>query len=449
MLIVFCVPALATAKNVILMISDGCGYNQILAADLYQYGAAGTQAYEKFPTICAMSTYPGSMSHTPLSADAKPTGSYDPARAWSEWEYVKNGYTDSAAAGTAMSTGVKTYNKAICKDLYGHDIKNITQQMKESGRSAGVATDVPWSHATPACFAAHNITRDNYADIAREMVNSDLDLIMGAGHPYFSDDGVPIASPGQAKNAGEMIPGGYVGGLDLWQELVAGKAGGKRPWTVVETRSQLEALAVGKTPARVLATFQDATTTQQSRSGPNFYTTLPYEAVRNEASPSSREIAEAALNVLDDNPKGFFLMIEGGAIDWACHANERARLIEEEIDFNKAVDAVIEWVDRKGGWEDTLLVVTADHETGYLTGPDSGPLHQPMVTQLVGHGIGTMPDMQFNYWEHTNSLVPLFAKGAGSERFSQYTTHTDPVRGPYIDNTDLHRVMCEAAGIVP
>ncbi len=84
-------------------------------------------------------------------------------------------------------------------------------------------------------------------------------------------------------------------------------------------------------------------------------------------------MVEGALNVLDDNPKGFFLMVEGGAIDWAGHSNLSGRLIEEEGDFLDAVSAVIEWVDTQSSWNDTLLIVTGDHETGYLTGAGSGP----------------------------------------------------------------------------
>lgn len=206
-LCVLCNTASGAAKNVILMIADGCGYNHILAADYYQYGKAGSQRYEQFPVAFGVSTYPGSMSSKPLDKGASPTCGYDPARASTVWDYVKLEPTDSAAAGTALACGVKTYNKAICKDLYGEDLKTIAEQFKEDGRAAGVVTNVPWSHATPACFVAHNITRDNYADIANEMVNSSMDVIMGAGHPYYTDDGVATTSPNVAKNQGKWIPG--------------------------------------------------------------------------------------------------------------------------------------------------------------------------------------------------------------------------------------------------
>jgi alkaline phosphatase len=83
-------------------------------------------------------------------------------------------------------------------------------------------------------------------------------------------------------------------------------------------------------------------------------------------------MTSAAINVLDNNPDGFFLMIEGGAADWASHANQSGRVIEEQIAFEKAIETVIEWVNKNSTWDDTLLIVTSDHETGYITGPDSG-----------------------------------------------------------------------------
>ncbi len=83
-------------------------------------------------------------------------------------------------------------------------------------------------------------------------------------------------------------------------------------------------------------------------------------------------MTKAALNVLDDDPNGFFIMIEGGAVDWAAHANQSGRLIEEMNDFNKSIEAVIRWIDTNSNWNETLVIITADHETGHLTGPGSG-----------------------------------------------------------------------------
>ena len=118
------------------------------------------------------------------------------------------------------------------------------------------------------------------------------------------------------------------------------------------------------------------------------------------------------------------------------HTNQAGRVIEQ-IDFNRAVEAVVEWVETHGGWEQTLLIVTADHETGYLTGPGS----DPQLLPLVSNGVGVQPGMEFHSTGHTNSLVPFHARGAGAESFLALATGSDPLRGSYLDNTDIGRVI--------
>lgn len=148
--------------------------------------------------------------------------------------------------------------------------------------------------------------------------------------------------------------------------------------------------------------------------------------------------------MLDDDPDGFFLMIEGGAVDWAGHGNNSNRMIEEEVDFNRAVEAVCEWVERNGGWKHTLVIVTGDHETGYLTGPGSGAgdrLGGATWTPLVNNGPGNLPGMQWHSGGHTNALIPLYARGPGWPRFFLQPLKRDPRRGLYMDNTGLPRVL--------
>lgn len=112
-------------------------------------------------------------------------------------------------------------------------------------------------------------------------------------------------------------------------------------------------------------------------------------------------------------------------------------MIEEQVDFNHAVEAVVEWVEKNSNWGETLLVITGDHETGYLTGPSSNPAWMP----LVNNGAGNLPGMQWNSGNHTNSLIPFFAKGALGRFFNGYADETDPVRGEYIDNTEIARLL--------
>jgi alkaline phosphatase len=119
-------------------------------------------------------------------------------------------------------------------------------------------------------------------------------------------------------------------------------------------------------------------------------------------------------------------------------------VIEEQIDFNRAVEAVCEWVEANDGWDETLVIVTADHETGYLTGPGSGAGSGPggaTWKPLVGNGAGELPGMQWHSGGHTNSLVPLHARGRGWHTFWFQKLKADPVRGLYMDNTDIAKIV--------
>jgi alkaline phosphatase len=410
-------------KNIIVMISDGCGYNQIDAASIYQYGKTGVQVYEHFPVKMGMSTY-------------SILGNYNPEEAWTDFNYVNLNPTDSAAAGTAMSTGVKTYDAAIGVDVDQNPLKHIIEYAEERGMATGVVTSVEFSHATPAAFVAHNVNRNNYADIANEMIyQSALEVIMGCGAPDYDNNGNPAA-----------LNSKYVGGDATFNDLTsdykvtgadANKDGDTDDWKVIRSRADFQAMASGETPARVIGLPYVYTTLQQARSGDGYAD--PYEVPMIEKVPTLEEMTKAALNVLDDDEDGLFLMVEGGAVDWAGHANQSGRIIEEEIDFNKSVEAVVSWVEKNSNWGETLLIVTGDHETGYLNGPDSDPNWMP----LENNGAGILPGMEWHSGNHTNSLIPFFAKGSAARLFKKNTEGDDPVRGPYIDNTTCGNVIID------
>ena len=420
------------AKNIIVMISDGWGYNHLQAVSYYEYGKDARQVYNRFPFQFAMSTWEVERpadNCTPLA------GGYDPALAWGSFSHVKYPCaTDSASAATAMSTGVKTYNGYIGVDAGGIRVPNGLERAEQKGKATGVVTSVEWSHATPAGFVAHNISRNNYAAIGQEMVNtSAADVVMGAGHPWYDANGNLKATPNTYR---------YVGDQVTWDALVAGTAGGDAdgdgiadPWTLIQTRAEFQALMSGPTPERVLGTAQVFETLQQGRSGILFAD--PYVVPRTETVPTLTEMTLAALNVLDNDPDGLYLMVEGGAVDWAAHGNQSGRMIEEAIEFERAVEAVVDWVQENSNWGETLLVVTGDHETGYLWGPGSNPTWQP----IVNNGAGNLPGMQWNSPEHTNSLMVLSAKGDAARMFSRYADRYDPVRGRYLDNTELAKLV--------
>ncbi|MBD3293042.1 MAG: hypothetical protein GF393_08970, partial [Armatimonadia bacterium] len=191
------------AKHVILMISDGMGFYHLEAAQLYQHGPGGTGIYEGFPVQMAMTTFAAG-------------GEYDPEKSCEDFEWVDDGYTDSAAAGTALATGVKTYSGAIGVDEQKERLQSVLELAEEKGRKTGVVTSVQLSHATPATFVAHNESRNNYVEIAKEMLlESPVDVIMGAGHPEYDNSGNLVEGEREYK---------YVGGLDTWLEVMRGKA---------------------------------------------------------------------------------------------------------------------------------------------------------------------------------------------------------------------------------
>ena len=111
--------------------------------------------------------------------------------------------------------------------------------------------------------------------------------------------------------------------------------------------------------------------------------------------------------------------------------------IEEALDFERAVEAVVDWVKENSNWGETVLIITADHETGYLTGPGSDPTWEP----IVNNGAGNLPGMEWHSGDHTNSLVGLSAKGDAARLFNRYEEGDDPVRGRYLDNTNIAHVV--------
>jgi len=422
----------AATKNVILMISDGQGIGNIMAADFY----TGKKAvYEFFPVKYLVTTYCSN-------------GSYNPGQAWKSFDAHKNNPTDSAAAATAMATGVKTDPGLLGKTPELKNIKNIVEIAENLGKATGVVTSVEFSHATPAGMVAHSNSRKNFEDIARYMIyESGLDVIMGAGHPFYDDDSEKKIWLSEYK---------YVGGEDVYKDLTAAagaKAVDGKNWKYIESVEDFEKAASGaeKSP-KLLGLARVSTTLQQSRKGD------PWKAdftTRNKTVPTLAIMAKAAINTLSLNNRGFFLMIEGGAVDWANHANQKGRAIEEEAEFNGAVESVVEWVTQKSSWDETLLIVTADHETGYIWGTESNEF--VLVKDRGADSTSKrMPEMFYHSKNHSNTPVPLYAKGKGSDFFKAMIDGNDAFfanliasfdpdfTGNYIDNTDIFRVMNSA-----
>ena len=431
-------------KNVILFIGDGMGFNQVLAANYYVYGEAGAAIYEQADWLkLAAATYPAVTRIR--DNDTTYSDGYSPRLAWSSSEYLATGYTGSAESATAISTGKKTYGTSIGIGLSGDSLVHASQAAKALGKSIGVVTSVPFTHATPAGFAAHNHSRHNFGEIAMYMLfHTRLDVIMGAGNPDYNNDGEPAESSVR-----------YIGSREIWNQLKANDGrtefmeggqtfrvqdvngdGQRDAWTFAESREDFLALAEGPAPARVFGVPKAYSTLHYGRSGED--KEMPFGQPMNQNVPTLEELTRASLNVLGQNPGGFFVMIEGGAIDWAGHDNHLGRTIEEQIDFNNSVRAAVEWVERNSSWDETLIIVTSDHETGYLTGPDHpDPVAQPVINQ----GKGQLPGAKWNSTDHTNMLVPFYAKGVGAEIFELFAGEKDPVRGPFIQNSEVGQAL--------
>lgn len=434
-------------KNIIIMIGDGMGYNHILAADYY-FGKK--QSYENFPVKMAMATYPakaGKYDPRDPSANYIATG-YNPSLAWKDTAYLKRDFTESAASATAISTGVKTYNNSLGMSVNHDTLVNLTELAKKLGKSAGVVTTVPFCHATPAGFVVHNSGRGDYSHIAYEMILSSCDVIMGCGNPQFDNDGNPVKGKWLTNYAGDSI---------FWSDLVKGSGhntsvligkdafqlkdcngdGKPDPWTIIQNKHDFENITTGKTPPRVLGCAEVYSATQIARKALNGEdkNSLPFVTPLISTVPGLSEMTKGAINVLDNNPKGFFIMIEGGAIDWANHSNLKGRMIEELYDFDKAVRAVYDWVEKNSNWDETLLIVTGDHETGLLGG-DEG-----FFSPLKDNGKGNLPGMTYYSTNHTNSLIAVYAKGSGSEWLRQYADEYDSVRGQFIQNSEIAQLI--------
>ena len=226
----------------------------------------------------------------------------------------ESGYvTDSAASATALATGFKSYNGAISVDTNKRPLTTIMQMAKARGMSTGVAVTSQVNHATPAAFLVHNESRRNYEAIATDMLQSDADVILGGGQKYFSE-----ALLGQFEAKG---------------------------YQHIDDLAQLESI----TKPKVIGLFAEVQ--------------LPW--VINDTDPNTlSRLTQKSLELLSQNDKGFVLLVEGSLIDWAGHNNDIATAMAEMHSFANAMEVVEQYVRQH---PDTLLVATADHNTGGLS----------------------------------------------------------------------------------
>jgi alkaline phosphatase len=420
----------AAPKNVIIIVGDGMGFHHVNASSYYQFGKAKGQEYWSFFPL-AMATY--SLNNEE---------GYDPEKAAQHFNYVKENPTDSAAAATALSTGHKTKNGILGQTEDEEELPHIMLDAEAMGKATGVLSTVHFAHATPAGFVAHNESRNNYQEISEDMIwHSKVDVIIGAGHPWYNDNGEQV---GGVQPTIYETPLSYkrVGGLESWKNLLKGipaqdADGDNQPdaWKLITSREEFQSIVKGDPPKRLLGVPQVYSTLQANREGEEKQ--LPFEQPLLQSSPTMKEMMAAALHTLSADEDGFVLMAEGGAIDWASHANHSGRMLEEHIAFDEAVAYTIQWIEENSNWDETLLIVTSDHECGYLTGHGSDPELEP----IQNNGKETLPGMKWQSGGHTNQLVPFFVKGTGAGEFANHVQDVDPRYGPYIDNTAIAKVV--------
>ncbi|TVR99043.1 MAG: alkaline phosphatase [Rhodospirillales bacterium] len=451
------------AKNVILMVTDGASWGTWDMASYWEYGELGQQPYDSFPVKLGMTTYPLNNSNTPTGTGI-PQISYEWSKAWditpvdtvdyrgnpnyfAGYEYIKVDWTDSAAAGTALATGHKSYNSAINFDDFGNPLRTIVHHAKELGRSTGSISSVPFSHATPAALGgAQNLRRNAYHEITNQMLSEGhLDVLMGGGHPWYNDNGELRGAPNYF----------WISEAD-WTAVESGAT----DWTLVTSKEDFEKIAssVDVPTGRVFGVPEVAATLQYNRSRDPAVLgadpSVPSGVAYLDTVPTLATMTRAALNILGQNPDGMYLHIEGGAVDWAAHANDTARIIEEQVDFNHSVKAVVDWVEMYSNWDETLLLVVTDHGNAIPMGPNSDTIP---FEPVENRGQGELPGVKWHSGTHTNENTLMFAKGAGSYLLYNHIVGWDPgLRfildfndGRYIDNTAIYFVMERALEPVP
>ncbi|AEC51613.1 alkaline phosphatase IV precursor [Pyrococcus sp. NA2] len=382
-------------KNIILLIGDGMGFAQVQLTRLV-YGHLNM---EEFP-------YTGFLLTDSLSGEV----------------------TDSAAAGTAIATGVKTYNRMISmlniSKGYYVNLTTLLEIAQMLGKSTGLVTTTRITHATPAVFASHVPERDMEKEIAKQLILHNVTVLMGGGRKKFSRETLEFAK--------------------------------KLGYTIVYTRDELMNVSEVR---KLLGLFADSH--------------IPFVLDRKESDVGLLEMTKKAIEILEKNPNGFFLMIEGGRIDHACHLNDVASTVAETKEFDDVVGYILEYAKKRG---DTLVIVLADHETGGLAvglnygrsikineikninasvekiareiiekGDIEGVLRRYTgltfteeeinaikeirdpykIANILGEIISKKLGVGFASHKHTGEPVPLLAYGPGAENFRGFMHHID------------------------
>ncbi len=365
------------AKNIIFMVPDGLGLSNVTAARIFKSGPGGDSLYlETLPQIGYQRTH--SRNST---------------------------VTDSAAAAAAWACGEKFNNNEIsCHDNDGDkicDVKGspvtILELAKQLGKATGLVATSTISHATPAVWAAHVHHRNCETEIARQYIEvTGVDIILGGG----------IGSNQTGKNCEQYL------GQNKDAVISSAISNG---YEYVVTKSELKA-AVSAGKNKILGLFAPSGKT------PETYRVDPLAYIWNAEEPTLPEMTAAALDILEEDKDGFFLMVEGSQIDWANHDNNIIYQIGETLAFDEAVGFVLDWINTNPSRKNnTLLIIAADHDCGGFA--VNGPYGRLSIA-------GDIVEAGWTSQDHTAGDTIIWSQGPGS----QYL-------GKAIDNTDLFSVM--------
>lgn len=310
-------------KNIIFLIGDGMGISQISAGLVYRGGDLNLSRFKHVGFI--------------------QTSSSD--------DYI----TDSAAGATAFAIGKKTFNGAIGVDSLKNKATTILEIAEQNGLATGLVATCAVTHATPASFIAHQVSRKMEKEIAYDFTQTDVDVVIGGGMAHFK----------RRKN-----------GINLLDTL----------------------LSKGYMVADSTVNFQNIQATKFYAFSANYHP----KSIKKGRGDYLERASLKAIEVLSKNQKGFFLMIEGSQIDWGGHDNDADYIGKEMADFDQTIGKVLDWAEKDGN---TLVVVTADHETGGFA------IHDASLKNRTVKG-------KFTTEEHTGTLVPVFAFGPGAEAFT-------------------------------
>jgi len=316
-------------KNVIMLIGDGMGPQQV-------------GLLQEYATNAPNSIYKGQPTGISKFMDAGVVG-------LSQHNPAYNIVVDSASSASQLATGVPSPSEALGLDAKGNPVETVLEQAKAQGKATGLISDTRMTHATPAAFAAHKPHRSLENSIAEEMLTNGVDVMLSGGLRHW----IPKSTNDKGKlyNQLKERTGGNVKIKSKRKDdknllTAAEKAG----YTVALTRAEFEAANDDK----LLGLFA------YSGMADGIQHTLNKDS-KARTQPTLKEMTAKALDILSQDPDGFFLMIEGGRIDWAGHDNDVSTMLHEMLKFDETIDYVYEWVQERN---DTLVIITADHETG-------------------------------------------------------------------------------------